>query len=735
MARLAGRLGLGILAQTVSGLAFGLSGYLVARLGFLSINAAVAWLPWVLLWLTPTDGRSCMARKDIPKLSLCLALLLLAGHAQTAWYILLLAGLWAGFWALKPGAAADGGFDSRPASSALKRLASAWLWLGLAAMLALGLSAAQLLPTAEYLTQSQRASLVEYDFAMNYSFWPWHLSTLLAPGLFGSPVSGDYWGYANYWEDAIYVGLLPLILAVAALVRGLPHRTGRRTPMTALTWFLAVLFAVALLFSLGKFTPVFPWLYRNIPTFNMFQAPARWMLWAEFSLALLAGIGAQGWRRPQGWGLYWARLATMGAFAISVGAGLAWYSLGEISPSFIRAAAVLGVLGVGVGVLGLLAPPDETKAVEGFQTPSDGLPVGPENPSSSRQGAHKRLFQFAPPATAAHAPYTPRQLAGWQWAVSAFVAFDLILAGLGLNPAGPLELYSPAPTAESVRQLAQGGRLYLPESQETWLKYTRFLRFDTFDPGESWVNLRAVLLPNTNMLDALPSVNNFDPLLPGRYADWLEMLESASPAQYKQLLQLMDVGAVETLSRSEPFGVRFQAFDGQRVRLAACGRRAASPDEAREWVLEEGTDFDRQVILEELAALPDDDCQPPAAADTLLDQREVMLDEDGPNRLELVIPAGPPAWLVLSDVWYPGWRAWVDDQPAELLRANYLFRAVRLPAGEHRVKLVYQPFSFFVGLLLCALTLVVLVFAWLRMKRLPPVLAPRSPDSQEAGNV
>src|SRR3972149_2479106 len=47
---LANKLGLSDLAQTISGLAFGLSGYLVARSGFLSINSAVAWLPWVLVY-------------------------------------------------------------------------------------------------------------------------------------------------------------------------------------------------------------------------------------------------------------------------------------------------------------------------------------------------------------------------------------------------------------------------------------------------------------------------------------------------------------------------------------------------------------------------------------------------------------------------------------------------------------------------------------------------------------
>jgi len=52
MALLIRQLRLGILAQVIGGMAFGMSGYLVSRAGFLSINAAVAWLPWIILGVT-----------------------------------------------------------------------------------------------------------------------------------------------------------------------------------------------------------------------------------------------------------------------------------------------------------------------------------------------------------------------------------------------------------------------------------------------------------------------------------------------------------------------------------------------------------------------------------------------------------------------------------------------------------------------------------------------------------
>ena len=92
-------------------------------------------------------------------------------------------------------------------------------YLALAVAGAIALAAVQLLPTAEYLLQSQRSAAVEYEAAMAFSFWPWRFLSLFAPEMFGNPVQADFWGSANYWEDAIYIGLLPVLLALGSLLR------------------------------------------------------------------------------------------------------------------------------------------------------------------------------------------------------------------------------------------------------------------------------------------------------------------------------------------------------------------------------------------------------------------------------------------------------------------------------------------------------------------------------------
>jgi uncharacterized membrane protein YfhO len=62
---------------------------------------------------------------------------------------------------------------------------------------------------------------------------------------------------------------------------------------------------------------------------------------------------------------------------------------------------------------------------------------------------------------------------------------------------------------------------------------------------------------------------------------------------------------------------------------------------------------------------------------------------------------------MLSDAWYPGWEARVDDVTAEVFPIYYNFRGVLVPEGKHAVVFVYEPLSFHAGLWLSAATFVV----------------------------
>jgi hypothetical protein len=629
MALLARRLEMDRLGQCIAGLAFGLSGYLVARSGFFSINATASWLPWIILaadrmiaaQYDTTDWRSRI-RSCIP-LAIALAFQWTAGHAQTAWYSLILLGTWV-VWR----SAARRGW---------RELAANLAGLAAAGVSAFALAAPQLLPTLEYLAHSSRAQTLDPEMALTYSFWPWRFLGMLSPSIFGNPASGDYWGYGNFWEDAIYIGVLPLLLAIMALARALL----RRGHHVGLTTYLAGVGAIAVLLALGSNTPVFPWLFGTVPTFGLFQAPTRWMLLFVFGLALLAGAGATSWTKVEGRALYWSRLGTAGAGAVAGAAWLTRLILPEVEPTLIRAMSIAGLWLFLAGVLVLL-----------------------------------RREQAS---------------AGWTIAVAVIVAADVVIAGIGLNPMTASDLYrGRSMVAQSVDD---GHRLFFPSELEQEVKFDWAFQFDRFNTLQDWRLVRESGLPNVTLLDSLPSASNFDPLHPERSAEWMKKLQQTEHPE--PLLRLMDVGWLAVADPSRDVPVEYRRIPGgARARLVPGAQLMESAEAALAVVTDPDFDPDGVVVLEAGVGEP-----LPASGGG---GTAVVVPSEDPNRVTIDVDADGPTWLLLSDVWYPGWEARVDGVPTAIWRGNYLFRAVPIPAGGHVVEFSYRPQSFLVGMLLAA---------------------------------
>ena len=93
-----------------------------------------------------------------------------------------------------------------------------------------------------------------------------------------------------------------------------------------------------------------------------------------------------------------------------------------------------------------------------------------------------------------------------------------------------------------------------------------------------------------------------------------------------------------------------------------------------------------------MTAIGDDDGE---GADS---QAEIWLTRYAPNGLEYEYYSETPQVAVFSDVYYPkGWKAWVDDEAVEIVRANYVLRALRLPEGSHKVRFAFAPESYRMG--------------------------------------
>ncbi|MGD0002761.1 MAG: YfhO family protein [Anaerolineaceae bacterium] len=654
MTRLAKKIGMQPLAQCLCGLSFSLTGYFVARGGFFSMIWAGAWIPWVFRYTSdislPVRGVRLAGKPKNFHLPLVIAVTfqLLAGHAQLCWYTLTLAAIWV----------VIGGWVNSGFSHACLALAK----FALAVVVAALISSIQLLPTFEYLLQSQRSSAVSFDAAMTYSFWPWRLLSLFAPDFFGNPGSGNYWGYASFWEDAAYIGLIPVLLAISTFSVLFEKKRGGQQqdnfrPLIVFLWSSAVL---GILLAFGKNTPLFPFLYRYIPSFNMFQAPSRFMIWFVLAFCILAGIGVERWHTPTGRGLYWFRLATAGTAAVTIGAILAgWLIKGDIHFSFIRAAALAGIWGLGGGVLTLLKTPVEK--------------IG------------KRPI--------------------WEAAVVLWIGLDLISAGWNLNPSLPASFYQNSVSVNiSISQQVAGQRVYLNPNDEYLLKFNRFFRFDEYPLIEDASHLSFVMLPNLNLAEGISSANNFDPLVPARYEKWMENLAVLADNQVLPWLSLMDVSTVERLDINNPLGVSFNSWaTSNQYYWTNCALFVSNAEES--WT----------TLVDELARLPEGQLfnkvvlEDSRKQDTPCGQASYALINQTQNSsgvIRLHVSSEQNGYLVAANTWYPGWIVQIDGQQTSLLRANYLFQAVQIPAGIHQVDFIYKPLAFYAGVCLSLLGLI-----------------------------
>ncbi len=91
------------------------------------------------------------------------------------------------------------------------------------------------------------------------------------------------------------------------------------------------------------------------------------------------------------------------------------------------------------------------------------------------------------------------------------------------------------------------------------------------------------------------------------------------------------------------------------------------------------------------------------------------LSSNKPNKIIINTNSQTNQLLFLSDSFYPGWVALVDNKEAEILRANYAFRVVAVPKGKHQIAMTYNPISFKIG---SVLTIIGLFFWLICLKKL-----------------
>ncbi|MBI5173339.1 MAG: YfhO family protein, partial [Candidatus Melainabacteria bacterium] len=128
------------------------------------------------------------------------------------------------------------------------------------------------------------------------------------------------------------------------------------------------------------------------------------------------------------------------------------------------------------------------------------------------------------------------------------------------------------------------------------------------------------------------------------------------------------------------------------------------------------------VILER----EENEAQPPPILPAVL--KPVQIAAESANQIKLKVETDRAGFVVLNDIYYPGWTARLDGKPVAIRKANYLMRAVACPTGDHELVFSYEPDSFKYGLLALAAALLSGLVLFCRRRS----LAGGSPRTEQA---
>lgn len=648
-------------------LAFGGGGFFGAHMGHLNQVHAGIWLPWLALCQFRLAAQLPSFHRSAPWLvagGAVVALQLTAGHTQEVYYSLFALGLLAA------------GFTLLPPAWAPRRIGHL---AALAVMVANGafIAAAQLIPTLELSGLSYRQGGVSLEEAAAFGVERTNLLESLLP---------TFWSIPGQ-EVTGYVGVTALVLALGA--------AASRARRTVVALAALSLFAIAL--TLGPYTPLFPVLHQWAPMFSSFRAPGRWLLISSFALAGLAAHGLDALRYSRSHA-YRERATALFALAAAAMAGLvvlfAWRSEQVHAIHWLPHGRVLVLwLGAALGTLAL----------------------GVLSATSQR-------------------PWAAAVLVGVLALETGFAAREM-----EYNRPGDQSLYRDRPAIAALGAAQGGGALggsrTLSLAVEERLDGERLRRTVPEGDGEyrRYAAMREVLRPNLGTVYGLPSIDGYDGgLLPLHdYALFKSVLvphetpvphftlAAQAPLQPDaRLLGALNVGQLVTDGRNvrpgvdwtlrETAGSAALLYENRLVQPRAMLVQDAvvEPDPRRAVELLRTLDLARTALIERplpAGTLPVAGPASTAGQVGLAGAATIVRYDAG--ALEIESNSAVPALLVISDTYYPGWRASIDGNAAPLLRANLLFRAVPVPAGLHRVRVWYDPLSVKLGFVVTGLAL------------------------------
>jgi len=669
-----------------SGVAYMFCGFLVNWANNAIVHNSSIWLPLILFLLEKIKNE----KKFIYVIygSFSFAALIFAGHPQILTYTAMLIFCYIVY-----------------ISITTKRGASIIFLYGILILVFGGLlGSIQLLPTKELADLSIRTKITpDMPLVSFASFKLRYLITFLFPYFFGSPNPGfypvDYSLTKFIFKGIGYTGILPLMLVLTAFLR--------RKDGDYIVLFWAFVSILAFLLAMGNNTPLFPLICR-IPFYNLFYNTSMNMFSLDFAIAILSGLGLEYFISDRRRGIR----KKLAAFFVAV------LLLIVVMQGFIVGKAISGkIVGLDREMLGKIL----------FITnPALYIPI---------------IFMIISCIIYWFLSIRPKNRIG-HVILMAILFSDLFFFGHFLHQ-----------NSVKVDEFIH---------KDNYPPVIKFLRKTEDNPNNyrvfpvisylSEITSYDFIFSNTNILYPISSIVGYDPLY---LKDHLKLLNAKKNGTFKKPFDLAKTNKIISLlnvkylianpkhadriesmkaktsiynSTLPPFWGQLETGEDKKEVVPLYERVYASPsgtsifknrnvlprtylvtnirpvknfDAAYQILWDENDQFNPS--QEALVELDDDKLpailSPGKASLTSYSTREVVIKTESTGQ----------SFLILSDTYYPGWKAFIDGKETKIYRANGIVRGIFMGPGSHVVKFVYSPLSFKVGTLISCATFAILL--------------------------